>query len=597
MRPPLDQQLFRNISVAENCYQPFALQRRTFCCSPFHARLFSELESCDMTPADLATLIKKSAIKIMDDHDLDSSVLPETVTVERPRNPEHGDYATNVALQVAKKAGANPRELGGWLAAALADDEAISEADIAGPGFINIRLAADAQGEIVAQILRAGQDYGSNDSFTGKKVNLEFVSANPTGPIHLGGTRWAAVGDSLGRVLEASGAQVTREYYFNDHGGQIDRFARSLVAAAKGEPTPEDGYGGAYIQDIAAAVVEKNPSALDGTADEVQEAFRADGVEMMFAQIKQSLHEFGVDFDVYFHENSLFESGAVDTALDKLKAEGHLYEAENAWWLKSTDYGDSKDRVVVKSDGNAAYIAGDIAYVADKFDRGHDLNIYMLGADHHGYVPRLKAAAAALGYDADAVEVLIGQLVNLLRDGQPVRMSKRAGTVITMEDLVSAIGVDAARYSLVRSSVDQSIDIDLGLWESQSSDNPVYYVQYGHARLCSIGRKAAELGIDSDGADLSLLSHDREGDLIRTLGEFPAVVEEAAQLREPHRIARYAEDLAAVFHRFYDSCQVLPKAGEDEAPIHGARLALAQASRVVLANALTMVGVSTPEKM
>ena len=550
-----------------------------------------------MTPADLATLIKETATKVMVDHDLDSSVLPETVTVERPRNPEHGDYATNVALQVAKKAGAHPRELGGWLAAALADDEAISEADIAGPGFINIRLAADAQGEIVAQILRAGQDYGSNDSFTGKKVNLEFVSANPTGPIHLGGTRWAAVGDSLGRVLEASGAQVTREYYFNDHGGQIDRFARSLVAAAKGEPTPEDGYGGAYIQDIAAAVVEKNPSALEGTADEVQEAFRADGVEMMFAQIKLSLHEFGVDFDVYFHENSLFEFGAVDAALEKLKAEGHMYEADNAWWLKSTDYGDSKDRVVVKSDGNAAYIAGDIAYVADKFDRGHDLNIYMLGADHHGYVPRLKAAAAALGYNADAVEVLIGQLVNLLRDGQPVRMSKRAGTVITMEDLVSAIGVDAARYSLVRSSVDQSIDIDLGLWESQSSDNPVYYVQYGHARLCSIGRKAAELGIDSDGADLSLLTHDREGDLIRTLGEFPAVVEEAAQLREPHRIARYAEDLAAVFHRFYDSCQVLPKAGEDEAPIHGARLALAQASRVVLANALTMVGVSTPEKM
>ncbi|WP_308572111.1 arginine--tRNA ligase [uncultured Corynebacterium sp.] len=550
-----------------------------------------------MTPADLATLIKETATKVMADHDLDSSVLPETVTVERPRNPEHGDYATNVALQVAKKAGAHPRELGGWLAAALADDEAISEADIAGPGFINIRLAADAQGEIVAQILRAGTKYGSNDSFAGKKVNLEFVSANPTGPIHLGGTRWAAVGDSLGRVLEASGAQVTREYYFNDHGGQIDRFARSLVAAAKGEPTPEDGYGGAYIQDIAAAVVEKNPSALEGTADEVQEAFRADGVEMMFAQIKQSLHEFGVDFDVYFHENSLFESGAVDTALDKLKAEGHLYEAENAWWLKSTDYGDSKDRVVVKSDGNAAYIAGDIAYVADKFDRGHDLNIYMLGADHHGYVPRLKAAAAALGYDADAVEVLIGQLVNLLRDGQPVRMSKRAGTVITMEDLVSAIGVDAARYSLVRSSVDQSIDIDLGLWESQSSDNPVYYVQYGHARLCSIGRKAAELGVDSESADLSSLTHDREGDLIRTLGEFPAVVEEAAQLREPHRIARYAEDLAAVFHRFYDSCQVLPKAGEDEAPIHAARLALAQASRVVLANALTMVGVSTPEKM
>ena len=597
MRPPHDQQLFRNISVVEKCYQPFALQRRTFCYSPFHTRLFSELESYDMTPADLATLIKESAIKVMDDHDLDSSVLPETVTVERPRNPAPGDYATPGGLQVAKTAGANPRELGGWLAEALADNDAIAEAAVAGPGFINIRLAADAQGEIVGQILRAGKEYGSNDSFAGKKVNLEFVSANPTGPIHLGGTRWAAVGDSLGRVLEASGAEVTREYYFNDHGGQIDRFSRSLVAAAKGEPTPEDGYGGAYIQDIAQAVVEKNSSALEGSDEEVQEAFRADGVEMMFAQIKQSLHEFGVDFDVYFHENSLFDSGAVDAALEKLKAEGHMYEAENAWWLKSTDYGDSKDRVVVKSDGNAAYIAGDIAYVADKFDRGHDLNIYMLGADHHGYVPRLKAAAAALGYDADAVEVLIGQLVNLLRDGKPVRMSKREGTVITMEDLVAAIGVDASRYSLVRSSVDQSIDIDLDLWETQSSDNPVYYVQYGHARLCSIGRKAAELGVDAEGADLSLLTHEREGDLIRTLGEFPAVVEEAAQLREPHRIARYAEDLAAVFHRFYDSCQVLPKAGEEKAPIHGARLALAQAARVVLANALTMVGVSTPEKM
>ena len=550
-----------------------------------------------MTPADLATLIKETATKVMESHELDPSVLPETVTVERPRNPEHGDYATNVALQVAKKAGANPRELGGWLAESLAENDAIAEADIAGPGFLNIRLAADAQGEIVAQILRAGKEYGSNDSFAGKKVNLEFVSANPTGPIHLGGTRWAAVGDSLGRVLEASGAEVTREYYFNDHGGQIDRFSRSLVAAAKGEPTPEDGYGGAYIQDIAAAVVEKNPSALEGSDEEVQEAFRADGVEMMFAQIKQSLHEFGVDFDVYFHENSLFESGAVDAALDKLKAEGNMYEAENAWWLKSTDYGDSKDRVVVKSDGNAAYIAGDIAYVADKFDRGHDLNIYMLGADHHGYVPRLKAAAAALGYDADAVEVLIGQLVNLLRDGKPVRMSKRAGTVITMEDLVAAIGVDASRYSLVRSSVDQSIDIDLGLWESQSSDNPVYYVQYGHARLCSIGRKAAELGVDSEGADLSLLTHDREGDLIRTLGEFPAVVEEAAQLREPHRIARYAEELASSFHKFYDSCQVLPKSGEDTAPIHGARFALSMATRQVLANALRMVGVSAPERM
>lgn len=553
-----------------------------------------------MNPEDLSVLIKNTAAAVLTEHELDTSVLPETVTVERPRNPEHGDYATNLALQVAKKAGAQPRELAQWLADALAGNDAIDEASIAGPGFLNIRLAAAAQGAIVAQILNAGAAFGSNSTYQGKKINLEFVSANPTGPIHLGGTRWAAVGDSLGRVLEASGADVTREYYFNDHGGQIDRFARSLVAAAKGEPTPEDGYGGDYIKDIAYAVVEKNPQALEGSDAEVQENFRADGVEMMFAQIKESLHEFGVDFDVYFHENSLFESGAVEKAIQTLKDNGKLYEAEGAWWLKSTEYGDDKDRVVIKSDGNAAYIAGDIAYVADKFDRGHDLAIYMLGADHHGYIARLRASAQALGYDPEAVEVLIGQMVNLVRDGKAVKMSKRAGTVITLDDLVEAIGVDGARYSLVRSSVDSSLDIDLGLWASQSSDNPVYYVQYGHARICSILRKATDLGFDTAAladAPLDLLTHDKEGDLIRTLGEFPEVVATAATLREPHRIARYAEELAAVFHRFYDQCQVLPKAGEETEPIHSARLALAAATRQVMANALTMVGVSAPEKM
>ena len=553
-----------------------------------------------MNPEDLSILIKNTAAAVLTEHELDASVLPETVTVERPRNPEHGDYATNLALQVAKKAGAQPRELAQWLADALAGNDAIDEASIAGPGFLNIRLAAAAQGAIVAQVLNAGADFGSNSTYQGKKINLEFVSANPTGPIHLGGTRWAAVGDSLGRVLEASGAEVTREYYFNDHGGQIDRFARSLVAAAKGEPTPEDGYGGDYIKEIAQGVLEQNPGALDGIDAEVQEAFRSAGVEMMFAQIKESLHEFGVDFDVYFHENSLFESGAVERAIQKLKDNGKLYEAEGAWWLKSTEYGDDKDRVVIKSDGNAAYIAGDIAYVADKFDRGHDLAIYMLGADHHGYIARLRASAQALGYDPEAVEVLIGQMVNLVRDGQAVKMSKRAGTVITLDDLVEAIGVDGARYSLVRSSVDSSLDIDLGLWASQSADNPVYYVQYGHARICSILRKAAELGFDTAAlgdAPLDLLTHDKEGDLIRTLGEFPEVVATAATLREPHRIARYAEELAAVFHRFYDQCQVLPKAGEETEPIHSARLALASATRQVMANALTMVGVSAPEKM
>ena len=560
------------------------------------------LNLASMTPADLATTVRTATLEALSGRDLPDgatpeSIVPATVTVERPRNPEHGDYATNVALQVAKKAGMNPRELAQLLVDGLVANPAIDSAEIAGPGFINLRLGAAATGGIVANILEQGERFGALDLYSGEKINLEFVSANPTGPIHLGGTRWAAVGDSLGRVLEFAGADVTREYYFNDHGGQIDRFARSLVAAAKGEPTPEDGYGGEYIQEIARAVVEKHPDALDGDADTVQETFRAEGVEMMFEQIKSSLHEFGTDFDVFFHENSLFESGAVERAIQTLKDNGNLYESEGAWWLRSTDFGDDKDRVVIKSDGDAAYIAGDIAYVADKFDRGHTLAIYMLGADHHGYIARLRAAAQALGYDPKAVEVLIGQMVNLVRDGKPMKMSKRAGTVITLDDLVDLIGRDAARYSLVRSSVDSTLDIDLDLWEKQSNDNPVYYVQYGHTRLASIGRKAAEANVSAEGADLSLLTHEKEGDLIRTLGEFPAVVKAAAELREPHRIARYAEELASVFHKFYDACQILPKAGENPEPIHSARLALAAASRQVLANALGLLGVTAPERM
>lgn len=543
-------------------------------------------------------MIRRHAASVLSEHDLDASVLPEQVTVERPRNPEHGDYATNLALQVAKKAGAQPRELAQWLAQSLATEESVLSAEIAGPGFLNLRLAAAAQGEIIARVWEQGADYGRSDLYQGLKVNLEFVSANPTGPIHLGGTRWAAVGDSLGRVLEASGAAVTREYYFNDHGEQIDRFARSLVAAAKGEPTPEDGYGGDYIKDIAAEVLKRRPDALDQEPAQAQETFRELGVAMMFEHIKESLHEFGTDFDVFFHENSLFESGAVDSAIATLKDNGNLYPNEGAWWLRTTEFGDDKDRVVIKSDGNAAYIAGDIAYIGDKIGRGHDLCIYMLGADHHGYIKRLKAAASALVYSADQVEVLIGQMVNLLKEGTPVRMSKRAGTVITLDDLVEAIGVDAARYSLVRSSVDSSLDIDLGLWASQSAENPVYYVQYAHARLCSLHRKARAVGAPEDAApDYSLLTHEREGDLIRTLGEYPAVVKAAAELREPHRLARYCEELAGVFHRFYDRCQILPKEDEQWQPIHTARLSLAGASRIVLANALNLVGVRAPERM
>ena len=550
-----------------------------------------------MTPSDLAQLLRGTAAGVLTDRGLDASVLPETLTVERPRNPEHGDYATNVAMQVAKKVGVNPRELATWLAEALTAADGIDSAEVAGPGFLNIRLAADAQGAIVAKVLAEGDAYGNGRDLANTKINLEFVSANPTGPIHLGGTRWAAVGDALGRILTAQGGEVTREYYFNDHGAQIDRFTRSLIASALGQPAPEDGYAGAYIVDIASSVLEQRPDALELPEDERHETFRSIGVDLMFAHIKRTLHEFGVDFDVYFHENSLFESGAVDKAVETLEASGNLYFEDGAWWLKSTDYGDDKDRVVIKSDGNAAYIAGDIAYFQDKRSRGFDLCIYMLGADHHGYIARLKAAAAAFGDDPDTVEVMIGQMVNLVRGGEAVKMSKRAGTVITLDDLVEAIGVDAARYSLVRSSVDQSIDIDLELWASTTNENPVYYVQYAHARLSSIARNAADLGLTTEDADFALLTHEREGDLIRTLGEYPRVLAKAAELREPHRVARYLEELAGTYHRFYDACRILPQGDEEAGPLHTARLALCAAARQVLANGLGLLGVSAPERM
>jgi arginyl-tRNA synthetase len=550
-----------------------------------------------VTPADLAELLKITAAAVLAEHGLDTSALPSTVTVERPRNPEHGDYATNLALQLGKKVGANPRELAGWLATALAEQGGVASADVAGPGFVNLRIEASAQGVIVNNVLAAGPNYGDSEALEDQNINLEFVSANPTGPIHIGGTRWAAVGDALGRLLTTQGAHVVREYYFNDHGAQIDRFTNSLITAAKGEPTPDDGYAGDYIKEIAAQVLAKEPDALSLPDEEMRETFRAIGVDLMFTHIKQSLHDFGTDFDVYTHEDSMHTSGRVEHAIAKLREAGSIYEKDGAVWLRTTDFGDDKDRVVIKSDGQPAYVAADIAYYLDKRQRGFDLCIYMLGADHHGYIARLKAIAAALGEDPATVEVLIGQMVNLVRDGQPIRMSKRAGTVITLDDLVEAIGVDAARYSLIRSSVDTPIDIDLELWSSASNENPVYYVQYAHARLAALARNAAELGLAPSAEHLELLTHEKEGTLIRNLGEFPRVVKTAAALREPHRVSRYLEDLAGDYHRFYDSCRVLPQGDEAPNDLHAARLALCQATRQVIANGLAILGVTAPERM
>ena len=525
------------------------------------------------------------------------------VRVERPKVREHGDWATNVAMQLAKKAGMNPRAFAEIVATRLLTVDGIDAADVAGPGFLNIRLAAGAAGELARSIVDAGEDYGRGESFAGVHVNVEFVSANPTGPIHLGGTRWAAVGDSLSRLLEFHGATVTREYYFNDHGVQIDRFALSLLAAIKGEDAPDDGYGGDYILEIADQVLqdameagERNPLELPDA--KALEFFRVRGVHLMFDQIKQSLHDFGVDFDVYFHEDSLHKSGKVERALDHLKETGSLYESEGAWWLRTTEQGDEKDRVVIKSDGQAAYIAGDIAYIRDKHERGAQLCIYLLGADHHGYIARLKSGAAALGYNPDSVEVIIGQMVNLVKDGAPVRMSKRAGTVVTMEDLVDVVGVDAARYALTRSSADATLDVDLDVLASATNANPVFYVQYAHARTAGVARNAAEYGMSRhDGFDASLLTHESEASLLGVLGEFPRIVAQAVDLREQHRVARYLVRLAAAFNQWYDRTRVTPQGDEQVTDLHRTRLWLNDATGQVLRSGLGLLGVGAPERM
>lgn len=553
-----------------------------------------------MTPEELSDAISTALATTLESGELtlvDGAELPE-IRVERPKNRDHGDWATNVALQISKKVGKNPREVATILSEKIAQIDGVAQVDIAGPGFLNIILDAGAAGEIARTIVEAGEKFGTNSELAGQTINLEFVSANPTGPIHLGGTRWAAVGDSLARILQAEGAHVVREYYFNDHGTQIDRFARSLLARAQGNAAPEDGYGGEYITDIANRVMAEHPEAL--RSEDPQEVFRAAGVEFMFEDIKKSLHDFKVDFDVFFHENSLFEEGKVDELLEKLKTSENLYFKDGAWWLKSTDFGDDKDRVVIKSDGNAAYIAGDIAYFQDKINRPEnpaDIAIYMLGADHHGYVARLKAAAAALGDNPDRVEVMIGQMVNLVRDGKPVRMSKRAGTIVILEDLVDAVGVDAARYTLTRYSVDSNIDIDLDLLTKQSNENPVFYVQYAHARTCNVARNAEKAGVDTSSFDASQLNTEADNELIAVLSQFPQAVKEAATFREPHRIARYIETLAGSYHRWYGNSHVAPKGEEEITDLHRARLMLNNAAGQVLSNGLNMLGVTAPEKM
>ncbi len=552
-----------------------------------------------MTPEALRALLLSVVEALVADGTLAIDV-PDTVVVERPRNREHGDYATNLALTLAKKAGMRPRDLAELLKARLDGAAGVAAVDIAGPGFLNITVDRATQGELAGRIVQAGQSYGRVEDLAGTSINVEFISANPTGPLHLGHTRWAALGDALSRVLEAAGAVVTKEFYINDRGVQMDRFGLSIAAAAKGQPIPEDGYHGGYISDLAAAVLGEHPQYADLADDELLEAFREAGYKLQLKQQQDVLHLFRTDFDVWYSERYLHDSGAVDRGLAKLREQGHVYELDGAVWLRTTDFDDDKDRVLIKADGEMTYFASDTAYYVDKRARGFDINIYLLGADHHGYVNRLRAVAACAGDDMDYnIEVLIGQMVKMMKAGEEVRLSKRAGNIITLEDLVEEVGVDAARYSLIRYPAESPLTLDLDLLVSRTNDNPVFYVQYAHARICRILRNATAIGIDWAGVayDASLLSHDRESELLAALAALPSVVSTAAELREPHRIARYLEELATAYHKFYDSCRVLPRSDEEVAPVHIARLWLCAATRQVLANGLTLCGVTAPERM
>ncbi len=526
--------------------------------------------------------------------------IPNSISLERPKNRDHGDYSSSIALQVAKDAGKPPREIAELLKRDLQKLSDVASVDIAGPGFINITLVRASQGEVVRQILETREKYGHGTLLTGVAINLEFISANPTGPLHLGHTRWAAVGDSLGRVLSAAGALVTREFYINDRGNQMDLFGESVRAAATGQPIPENGYQGAYISDLAQAVVDADPEILSKVGDEQFVEFRERAYKAQLADQQRVLETFNTHFDVWFSERSLHSSGAVEHGLEKLRSQGHVFEQEGATWLRTTDFDDDKDRVLIKSGGELTYFSSDTAYYINKRERGFDICIYMLGADHHGYVNRLKAIAACAGDDPEYnIHVLIGQLVKIMEGGEEVKLSKRAGTIITLEDLVEKVGVDAARYTLIRYPVETPMVLDVDILKKRTNENPVYYVQYAHARIAGVLRNASDLNVPHTLADFdpALLIHDRENELLGALAEFPRVVAGAAELREPHRIARYLEVLAGVYHGFYADCRVLPLGDEPIDAIHSARANLCAATKQVLGNGLALLGVSAPERM
>ncbi|MCV0333299.1 arginine--tRNA ligase [Microbacterium sp.] len=521
------------------------------------------------------------------------------IVLERPRNRDHGDWSSNIAMRMAKPFGTNPRELAQQIVDGLADVDGIASAEVAGPGFINIRLDAAAAGALAKVIVDAGAAYGTNTSQAGVSVNVEFVSANPTGPLHIAHTRWAALGDSIVRLLLASGANAVREYYINDAGAQMERFASSVLAAAKGDPTPEGGYPGAYITTLAGRVLEARPDLLQLPETEQSAVAMELAYEFQLAEIKSSLDRFNVPFDVWFSERTLHAKDAsgtslIDQAVDRLREQGHVFDDEGAVWVRTTDFGDDKDRVIRRSNGEYTYFAADAAYYLNKGDRGFQNKIYLLGADHHGYVHRLKAVAGAAGEDPEKnVQVLIGQMVSI----NGARLSKRAGNIIEMDDLLDWLGSDALRYSLERSPADSPLDLDPELLQKRTNDNPVFYVQYAHARTHNVARNAGQSGVDRSEFAPETLTHETEAALLGALQEFPRIVAFAAEVREPHRVARYLEELAGLYHRWYDNCRVIPLSEDPIESVHRTRLWLNDATGQVLRNGLELLGVSAPERM
>lgn len=549
-----------------------------------------------MTPAELSTLL----LAFVNETHPDLQATDADIALERPRNRDHGDWASSVALKFAKRVGQNPRVFAEALAAQLKAVDGIANVDIAGPGFINITLDAASSGEVVRSIVDAGSSYGTNTSLAGRSINLEYVSANPTGPLHLGHTRWAALGDSIGRLLKASGATVATEYYINDAGAQMDKFGRSVLAAALGQPAPEDAYPGEYIQTLGKRILAELPQLPRIPEDEALVLARELGYQLQMAEIRSSLERFRVHFDVYFSERSLHEDaadgtpGPIASSVDRLRAQGHVYDDDGAVWVRTTDFGDDKDRVITRGNGIYTYFAADAAYYLSKKDRGFEEKIYLLGADHHGYVGRLKALAGAAGDDPETnITVLIGQLVNL----NGARLSKRAGNIIELDDLLEWLGADALRYWLGRYPADSPLSLDGEALRSRSNDNPVFYVQYAHARTCAVDRNAADSGVERSEFEPSLLTHETETELLGTLMEYAGLVERAAELREPHRIARYLEELAGTYHRWYDNCRVIPQGDEPVGTVHRTRLWVNDAVQVVIRNGLDLLGVSAPERM